>query len=524
MQKIFSIFLIMLVWPAFSQQVATGYVYEDLNQNGKRDRREKGIANVSVSNGTDVVLTDGQGRYSLEVGEDNILFVIKPSGYSVPVNDANQPQFYYIHKPSGSPATKYQGVVPTGPLPKSVDFPLYAAEEPTNFTALIFGDSQPYTTQELAFFQKSVVEEAKNEKQAVFGLTLGDLVGDDLDLHQPYIHVMKAMGLPWYNLMGNHDMNLDVDRDEWSDESFEASFGPANYAFNYGGVHFIVLDDILYPDPRDGQGYWGGFRKDQLDFVQNNLRFVPQDKLVVLAFHIPLFHVDEISFRDSDRRRLFDLLKSYPNVLAMSAHTHLQRQNYYTAEDGWHGEKPFHEFNAGTTNGDWYSGKLDENNLPISTMRDGTPKGYTRLKIVDNSYQLEYQVLGKPADYQMHVFHPQVVANNRGTQAGIFVNFYMGHQDDQVEYRINGGDWRPLVWVDAADPVFVKEVMEWDTADQLMAGRRPSNPVNSTHLWRGSMPTNLGNGSHQIEVRATDRSGKVHTHRSTYRIAEPVAF
>lgn len=524
MQKILSICLVLLALPVFSQQIATGYVYEDLNQNGKRDRREKGIANVSVSNGTEVVLTDSQGRYSLEVGDDNILFVIKPSGYSVPVNDAYQPQFYYIHKPAGSPSMKYQGVAPTGPLPKSVDFPLYAANEPSSFTALIFGDSQPYTEKELAFFQKSVVEEAKNEKQAVFGLTLGDLVGDDLDLHQPYIQVMKAMGLPWYNLMGNHDMNLDADRDEWSDESFEASFGPANYAFNYGEAHFIVLDDILYPDPRDGQGYWGGFRKDQLDFVENNLRHVPHDKLVVLAFHIPLFHIEENSFRDSDRRRLFDLLKAYPHVLAMSAHTHLQRQNYYTKADGWQGGNPFHEFNAGTTNGDWYSGKLDDNNLPISTMRDGTPKGYTRLKVAGDSYQLEYQVLGKPADYQMHVFHPQIVANNRGTQAGVFVNFYMGHQDDRVEYRIDGSDWRPMAWVDAADPKFVNEVMEWDTADRLMAGRRPSNPVNSTHLWRGSIPANLGNGIHQIEIRATDRSGKVHTHRSTYRIADPVVF
>ncbi|WP_209329986.1 calcineurin-like phosphoesterase C-terminal domain-containing protein [Lunatimonas salinarum] len=524
MRKLLSICLVLLALPGFSQQVATGYVYEDFNQNGKRERREKGIPNVSVSNGTEVVLTDERGRYSLEVGEDNILFVIKPSGYSVPVNEANQPQFFYLHKPAGSPSMKYEGVAPTGPLPKSVDFPLYPASESTDFTALIFGDSQPYTTKELAFFRQSVVEEAKNEKQAVFGLTLGDLVGDDLTLHQPYVQVIKEIGLPWYNLMGNHDMNLDADRDEWSDESFEASFGPANYAFNYGAAHFIVLDDILYPDPRDGQGYWGGFRADQLDFVENNLKHVPTDKLVVLAFHIPIFHVDENSFRDSDRRKLFDLLEDYPNVLAMSAHTHLQRQNYYSMEDGWNGAKPFHEFNAGTTNGDWYSGKLDENNLPVSTMRDGTPKGYTRLNVSGNSYKLAYQVLGKPADYQMHVFHPQVVANNRGTQAGIFVNFYMGHQEDRVEYRIDGGEWRPMAWVDAADPAFVQEVMEWDTADRLIAGRRPSNPVNSTHLWRGAIPTNLGNGSHQIDIRATDRFGMVHKHRSTYRIADPVAF
>ncbi len=55
--------------------------------------------------------------------------------------------------------------------------------------------------------------------------------------------------------MGNHDMNYDAVADSLSDETFESNFGPANYAFNYGQAHFIVLDNILYPDPRDGNGY-----------------------------------------------------------------------------------------------------------------------------------------------------------------------------------------------------------------------------------------------------------------------------
>lgn len=516
--------LCCFLYPTYAQQQATGFVFHDANNNGKKERREEGIPGVAVSNGLDVVLTDSQGKYILPIGEDNILFVIKPSGYAVPLNENNQPQFYYIHKPNGSPQMKYKGVNPTGPLPKSVDFALIPKAENEDFTALIFGDSQPYNTKELAYFQKSVIEEAKNEEGFVFGLTLGDLVGDDLDLHQPYVEVMKAMGSPWYNLMGNHDMNLEADRDELSDESFEATFGPANYAFNYANAHFIVLDDILYPDPRDGQGYWGGFREDQLDFVENNLKQVPTDRLVVLAFHIPLYHQNEGSFRNSDRQRLFDLLKDYPHVFSMSAHTHLKRQNYYTEADGWKGAKPFHEFNAGTTNGDWYSGQLDASGLPISTMRDGTPKGYTRLKVSGNAYKLEYQVLGKPKDHQIHLFHPKVVANNRGSAAGVFANFYMGHQDDKVEYRIGNGEWQPMVWVDVPDPGFVNEVMLWDTAEELMPGRRPSNPVNSTHIWRGAIPTNLPVGTHEIEVRATDMFGNTFSQKSQYRIQAPVGF
>src|SRR5690554_2803238 len=84
---------------AVSQSQVTGIVYDDANGNGKKDRREQGLAGVAVSNGVDVVQTDDKGRYVLPIGEDNIIFVIKPSGYRPPVNEFNQPQGYYIHKP-----------------------------------------------------------------------------------------------------------------------------------------------------------------------------------------------------------------------------------------------------------------------------------------------------------------------------------------------------------------------------------------------------------------------------------------
>src|SRR5690606_3143873 len=123
--------------------------------------------------------------------------------------------------------------------------------------------------------------------------------------------------------MGNHDMYYDAKIDEHSDDTYEANFGPNNFSFNYGKVHFIVLDNVLYPDPRDGKGYWGGFREDQLKFVENNLKFVPKDHLIVLAFHIPLVDNNTEWFKVEDRERLFDLLKDYPNTLSMSAHTHI---------------------------------------------------------------------------------------------------------------------------------------------------------------------------------------------------------
>lgn len=504
-----------------AQTTATGYVFEDLNQNEEKDRREKGIPAVAVTNGLAVVLTDASGKYNLPVDEDDIISVIKPSGYKVRKNEDNLPQFFYIHKSNGSPDLKFKGVGPTGKLPKSVDFALVPSEESEEFTALIFGDPQPYTQQEVDYFAAGIVAELEGIENIPFGLSLGDLVGDDLNLFNPYIKAVKRVGIPWYNLLGNHDINFDVETDEMSDETYEAHFGPANYAFNYGKVHFLVLDDVIYPDPRDGKGYWGGFREDQLQFVENDLKLVPKDHLIVLAFHIPISEPDGDNFRDEDRDRLFELLKDFPNTLSLSAHTHIQRQDFFGKEEGWQQEKSHHHYNVGTTSGDWYSGKLGENNVPISTMRDGTPKGYAFINFTGNQYSIDYKVAGEPADYQMEIFAPKVVAKGRRTKAGIYVNFFMGTEGDEVLYRIDDGEWNEMQYVEEADPSYVQMVYEWDTTEELMPGRRSSNPIKSEHLWRGNIPTNLGAGEHTIQIKAKDMFGKVHTATSTYRLEEP---
>ena len=520
MKKLAIATLGLLACVQLNAQSVSGFVYEDTNANGRKDNKERGIASVAVSNGREVVLTDNKGKYELPIEEDNILFVITPTGYNPPVNEKNQPQFYHIHKPAGSPDFKFKGVAPTGKLPKSLNFGLSPIDTKDNFKVLLFGDPQPYTREEVDFFARGIVREVEGVEDVEFGLSLGDLVGDDLSLFSPYIEAVQKVGIPWYNLLGNHDLNFDAEVDMLSDETFEANFGPANYAFNYGKVHFIVLDDVLYPDPRDGKGYWGGFREDQLEFVKNDLKHVPKDHLIVLAFHIPISEPGPgDSFRDEDREQLFNLLKDYPHTLSLSAHTHIQRQDLFTKEDGWKQDKPHHHYNVGTTSGDWYSGKLDENGIPLSTMRDGTPKGYAFLSFEGNQYVIDYKAAGYPADHQMEIFAPKVVRQNKRTSAGIFANFFIGSADDKLEYRIDEGEWKPMHYQPNYDPAFLHKLHEWDFTEELIPGRRPSNPVDCTHLWRAAIPTELEVGEHVIEVRASDMFGRTFTQKSSYRIA-----
>lgn len=509
---------------AFAQNQVSGFVFEDTNKNGIKDRNEKGIANVAVSNSVDVVLTDKSGKYTLPLQQDNIIFVVKPSGYQSKLNDFNLPQFYYNYKPNGSPSGyKYAGVEATGNLPAQLNFPLYSQKENKDFQILLLGDPQPYSLKELDYFKRAVINEVKNNrKNAVFGITLGDLVGDDLNLHPHYKEAVKEVGLPWYNVMGNHDMNYEAKEDKVSDETFERNFGPNNYAFNYGNVHFLVLDDIIYPDPRDGKGYQGGFREDQLKFIENDLKLIPKDKLIVLSFHIQLMpEGEEDHFRSADRQKLFDILQPFENILMLSAHTHKQTQLFYSKGNGWNGAKDLYEFNAGTTSGDWYSGTPDANGIPSSVMRDGTFRGYSFINFKDNKYDIQYKVTGKPEDFQINLYVPKVIANKRNSARAV-ANFFMGSEKDTVEYSIDGGEWRRMQYTPTLDPDFMNSVAKWDTSETLLQGRRPSNPEPSKHLWSVQLPNKLSNGSHKITVKATDMFGKTFTAEKDFTVSDPV--
>ncbi|EPH13521.1 hypothetical protein HMPREF9713_00596 [Myroides odoratimimus CCUG 12700] len=519
-KRLFTVAFLFTAALAIGQTSVRGYVFEDANKNGKKDRSEKVLAGVAVSNGVEVVQTDDKGLYELPLTGDNQIFVIKPSQYATVLDQYNLPASYVTHKPKGSPTgTKYEGVAPTGKLPKEVNFGLIAQEESADFKAFIFGDPQPYSLEELDYFKKAVVDEVKNKTEGIsFGISLGDLVGDKLDLHTPYKEVMKEVGLPWYNVMGNHDMNYEATEDIYSDETFEKNFGPANYAFNYGDAHFIVLDDILYPHPIKKKGYLGGFRQDQLDFVKNNLKFVPKDKLVVISFHIPLFVGNEKHFDQESRQQLLDILKEHENILLLSAHTHYQMHQFYTKEQGWSGIKPLHEYNVGTTSGDWYSGEFNELGVPASTMRDGTPRGYATLVVKGNQYELDYKVSGESDDYKMELFMPKVIADKKANNYQVYTNVFMGTEKDLVQYRIDGGEWKEMKKEESFDPSFYAAVQKYDLTEKLLTGKKPSHPIKSSHLWSAKLPFNIGLGEHKVEVKVTDMFGREHIAQKIYKI------
>ncbi|HSG70306.1 MAG TPA: calcineurin-like phosphoesterase C-terminal domain-containing protein [Planctomycetaceae bacterium] len=428
--------------------------------------------------------------------------MVKPREWQVPLNENNLPRFYYLHKPKGSPDLKYGGVEPTGPLPESVDFPLYPQEEPDTFKAILFGDPQPRTQQEVDYMSHDVIAELVGT-DASFGVTLGDITFDDLSLFEPQAQSIALLGIPWYNVIGNHDINYDARNDRDSDDTFERAFGPAYYSFDYGTVHFLVLDDILWEVKSDtGKGsYRGGLGEEQMEFIRNDLAMIPEDQLVVLMMHIPLMDV-------GDRQELYRLIEQRPYCVSISAHRHVHQHFFLTKKDGWEGPEPHHHIVNVTVSGSWWQGAPDERGIPNTLMADGAPNGYSIMTFDGHNYSLDFRAAGRSADYQMLIQAPDEVPSSETGKADLYVNVFNGSERSTVEFSAtDNGEWLPMQKVSEPDPNYIRAV-EFDQSLGKHPWKELPKPGNSTHLWKTKLPSAMSPGSYLLRVRTTDMDGK----------------
>ena len=387
---------------------------------------------------------------------------------------------------------------------------------------LVFGDPQPKSVEDAGYFRRDIVEPLLGRQPAMLGLSLGDIV-DDVPALYPLVGAATAeLGVPWMYLPGNHDIDADATGDADSLRSFHRAFGADTHARETALATFIALDDVIALPGRK-PAYIGGFREDQFAFLEAYLPTLRKDRLLVLAMHIPLFERDgKDSFRDADRARLFELLRDFPHLLVLSAHSHTQQHVLHDANVGWNGAQPLHEYNVGTACGAYWSGVKDAAGIPDATMADGTPNGYAMLTVrAGGAYALAWHNARDAADTQIGLHAPKVLRQGAHPAWGVYANVYMGMDDTRVEYRVDDGDWAPMRKVLRPDPALLAENMRDDTADTLRGFDRSPEAEPSQHLWRAALPTNLAVGEHRVEVRALDRWRGPIGATTTYRLQAP---
>jgi hypothetical protein len=494
-----------------SGTVLSGTVFDDRDGDGRQGASESGVAGVAVSNGRDLAVTDAAGRYRLSVAPGQTVFAIKPAGWRLPGDDpARAGAWRHIPPPAG-PRPKYGGI-PAGPAPRRFDIGLRrVAPGDGRLHVRIFADPQTATRKEVGYYGRDIVDSVLAEARDAdlgapeLGLSLGDVADDALDLYPALNAETRRIGAPWLHIPGNHDIDFDVARDEESLLSFRHVYGPDTVAWEEDEAVFIGLDDVIYQPGRQPE-YIGGFREDQFAFLEAYLPRVPRDRLLVIGLHIPLFEPEgRDTFRDADRERLFALLRDFPHLLILSGHAHTQQHRFHDARTGWRGAAPLHEYTVGAACGAFWTGVKDAEGIPDTTMEDGTPNGYASLRIESaGRYALRWHVARAPDDPGIGLHAPKVLRRGAYPAHGVFANVYMGQADTRVEFRIDGGEWMPMRRVLAPDPNLLRQNMLDADADTLRGYDRSPEARPSSHLWRGTLRTDLTVGEHRVEVRAFD--------------------
>jgi Icc protein len=269
------LFISLYGW-GFQSNKVYGVVYHDKNKNGQRDTSEPGIAGVAVSDQVQVVKTDAQGKYE--------------------INNSKGFGFVMISQPAGFSTTK--GWQKINSENTSYDFALVNTANPASFSFIHASDTH---ISEKSVDRMQKLRDIVTATQPDFMLVTGDLVKDALRVsekeasgyYELYKKELNKFTLPVWSVPGNHEI-FGIERHLslvsktnplYGKKMYHHYMGPNYYSFNYGGIHFVGLDDVDFED----LWYYGHVDSVQLNWLKEDLAAVPTNMPVITFNHIPFF-------------------------------------------------------------------------------------------------------------------------------------------------------------------------------------------------------------------------------------------
>jgi hypothetical protein len=422
----------------------------------------KGIKNVVISDGYNVVVTDEKGKYSItpDVKATNI-FMSTPAGYEF--------------KTDYSVARQYQILGSRN----EYDFKLQALkrnDDQHNF--IIWADPQVKNKKDVQQMMDTSVPDVQQviksmgKDALVHGICVGDIVWDNHALFPDYNSAVAQIGIPFFQALGNHDMDYRQGGDETSDKTFKEVFGPTYYSFNRGKAHYVVLDDVRYlGNERDYDGF---ITQNQLDWLAKDLKYVGKDQLIILCLHIPVHNSVK------NNADLYAILAGFKNVHIMSGHTHFNENNLANG---------IYEHNHGTVCGAWWTGPICE---------DGTPRGYGVYEVNGNQLKWYYKSTGFDKSKQMSLY-----LDTLNNQKRLLANVWNWDPEWKVEYFIDDQPKGAMEQQKGYDP----QAVELYKGDKLPASRSFVEPRQMDHLFMAHFDPSVK----KVKVIATDRFGVQYT-------------
>ncbi len=412
---------------------------------------EAPVVGALVTNGCDVVPSDADGRFSLpDPVRHGPVSVCLPDDHEI-VETARDAL------PSGD--TNVTIATRTVRQPRSFDF--------IHLTDAHLTDAETERVQ----FGAIVDDIAERDRRPAFILHGGDITlqgggGDS------FRTCLEPLGLPVHHCVGNHEVISGQD-DVFA--AFRHEFGPAWYAFSYGGVHVVVLRGVDYYDGPDGAPDWiGAVSDEELTWLRNHLPHVPVDKPTIVAIHMPFVSTWDQRWPQPEHLRYATTIKDSDDVLGLfsrhdlrmvlSGHTHDNEQTRVGGVD--------HVVTAAAC-GSWWKGP----NI------DGTPNGYRIVRVRDGEISSAYKCAGAP---ESHQFAVDLVERTDDGGMRIGVNVFDGCEQTRVCVCPRGAE--PIVELTRISP----EAAE------------PSHLRRSHHYWIGTVPARCLQAAGDMRVSVAD--------------------
>ena len=429
---------------------------------GKVSDGKQGIAGVVVSDGYSVVLTNKKGVYSFEANKDaTLVWLSTPAGYEFIAENSIARHY---HSLNGQESYNFK-------LAK-----LNKADDHHKF--ILWADPQIRNKKDVKQMMETAVPDtievikSLGTEIPVHGICVGDMIWDFQEFFADYDKAVGLMGIPFFQTLGNHDMDYRKGGDETSDVTFKATYGPTYYSFNRGKAHYVVMDNVRYLGTE--RNYDGFFTTEQLSWLAKDLEHVSKDQLLIINVHIPVYN-SVLNNKD-----FYQVLSGFSNVHVMSGHTHYNANNITNG---------IFEHNHGTVCGAWWTGPVCE---------DGTPRGYGVYEVIGNELKWYYKSTGVPKEHQLDIYLDRLEGQNR-----MIANVWNWDPEWKVEYFL---DDKPMGLIKnevGYDPLSVKLYK----GDQLPAGRHFPEPKETDHLFVARFDPSVK----KVKVIATDRFGVIYT-------------
>lgn len=406
------------------------------------------VANVVVSDGTEVTVTDDKGIYELKSAKKwGYVFISVPSGYDVAAEGVF-PQFYQTLKGAAD-------------VVEQKDFKLTKVDGQDRYKLFLLGDMHlANRTNDAAQFTQFTTDlnayMAQHSGQKMYALTLGDMTWDlywyknnyALPQYRETIN-RQVKNLQIYHTMGNHDNDFMTTSDYDAAVKYVDCIGPTFYSFNIGQVHYVVMDNIdcsAY-DGTDSRNYVKKLSNEQLKWLAKDLAYVDKSTPLIVAMHAQIYKPTSTGFAfDHDSANTEALLAALDGyeVHFVTGHTH--KVYNITPDDDVVKGRDIHEHNSGAICASWWwSGNLTPG---VHVSIDGAPGGYAIWDIDGTDFAWLYKSTGWPEEYQFRSYDLNNVSFSMDDVPNIpsnvliqlaykkYVNAYPENSDNEVLIKI----------------------------------------------------------------------------------------